>query len=217
MLNIFSIGHLRQTRLFQLFTIYLRYLIGSTFVIAAFGMGKVLKSFPIAADKNAPAHSISHLFETFTNAGLYWQFIGWSQIIAGLLLMTQKYSRLGAVVFFPIILNIFVITISYDFHGTPIITGLVLLANIYLLVWDYKALQFLLIDPSAEDLSTQKPDIISRRLWISTGFLLFATIVVLSILKIHLMILMLTCLLEGILALIFFLLSGRYVERYSRV
>lgn len=54
--------------------------------------------------------------------------------------MTQRFATLGAVVFLPIILNIFFITVSYDFKGTVFITGLILLATIYLLFWDYKKL-----------------------------------------------------------------------------
>ncbi|HET6668759.1 MAG TPA: hypothetical protein VFH15_00875 [Pyrinomonadaceae bacterium] len=43
--------------------------------------------------------------------------------------------------YFPLILNIFVITVSMHFTGTPVITGLMLLANIYLLCWDYDRLK----------------------------------------------------------------------------
>ena len=54
--------------------------------------------------------------------------------------MTQLFATLGAVLFLPIMLNIFVITISYYFAATPVITGLMLLANVYLLVWDWPRL-----------------------------------------------------------------------------
>ena len=46
-------------------------------------------------------------------------------------------ASLGVVLYFPIILNIFVLTVSIDFAGTPFITGLMLLGNLYLLCWDY--------------------------------------------------------------------------------
>jgi hypothetical protein len=54
--------------------------------------------------------------------------------------MTQLYAGLGAVVMFPIVIKIFIITISYYFAGTPVITGLLLLANIFLILWDYQKL-----------------------------------------------------------------------------
>jgi hypothetical protein len=202
------VGHLKQNMYIQLFTIYTRYLIGSAFVIAAFGMGKIINSFPIMTENNAPVHSIGRLFETFTHSGLYWQFIGWSQVMAGLLLMTQKFARLGAVIFLPIIINIFVITVSYDFQGTPIVTGLMLLANLYLILWDTSALQYILINPSrSKFIDEVDMKVMNKNLWAMTGLILFVTIVILSLLKINLALLMLTCLAEGLIILIYYLLK----------
>ena len=50
--------------------------------------------------------------------------------MANLLLLTQRYALLGALAYVSIMANIFVITLSYDFGGTPIITGLLLLAGL---------------------------------------------------------------------------------------
>ena len=66
-----------------------------------------------------PIDSAWHMFETLYRSGLWWKFLGLGQIIAGLLLMTQRFSKLGALMFLPIIANVFVITVSYDFRGTP--------------------------------------------------------------------------------------------------
>lgn len=82
-------------------------------------------------------------FKVISNSGLYWHFIGWTQIIAGVLLLTQRFTKLGALIFFGLILNIFVITVSYNFKGTSIVTGLMLLSAIYLLLWDVKSFQFI--------------------------------------------------------------------------
>ena len=46
--------------------------------------------------------------------------------MAGLLLLTQRCALLGALAYVSIMANILVITLSYDFGGTPIITGLLL-------------------------------------------------------------------------------------------
>ena len=46
----------------------------------------------------------------------------------------------GALVYFPIILNIFVITVSLGFRGTPVVTGLMLPGCLYLLFRDYERL-----------------------------------------------------------------------------
>jgi hypothetical protein len=80
-------------------------------------------------------------FEAMYRTGAYWQFLGWAQAIAGVMLLIRATSTLGAVLFFPIIANIFVITLSMDFHGTPVVTGGMLLANLFLLCWDWHRLK----------------------------------------------------------------------------
>uniref|UniRef100_UPI0035CBD39B hypothetical protein n=1 Tax=uncultured Nostoc sp. TaxID=340711 RepID=UPI0035CBD39B len=130
---------LKRLTTIQLFTIYLRYLLGTAFVFAS--IVKIQgQRFTTNSGSGAPINESWHLFETLYQSGLYWQFIGWGQCLAGFLLMTQLFSTLGAVLFLPIMLNIFVITISYYFAATPIITFLMLLANIYLLIWDWPRL-----------------------------------------------------------------------------
>ncbi|RZK26631.1 MAG: hypothetical protein EOO63_14460 [Hymenobacter sp.] len=103
-------------------------------------------------------------------SGLYWQFIGVGQLLAGLLLMTQRYARLGALLFLPIIANIFVITLSFDFGYTPVITGLMLLANLLLLWWEWPVLRVLLNQaPDALPASQLGPS----STWELTGLALF--------------------------------------------
>lgn len=84
---------------------------------------------------------VGFFFEAMYQTGFYWRFLGLCQITAAILLLIPRTSTLGALMFFPIILNIFIITISMDFRGTPLITGAMLLANIYLLCWDYDKLK----------------------------------------------------------------------------
>ena len=111
----------------QIIIIYTRYLLGGAFVFASIIKIKGLR-FTSDSGADSPIHSAWHFFETMYESGLYWKFIGIVQLIAGCLLMTQKYSKLGAVINFPIILNIFIITLSYDFNYTPLVTGMMLLA-----------------------------------------------------------------------------------------
>lgn len=135
-----SLEKLKRLVLIQVVTIYLRYLLGAAFVFAS--IVKIQgKRFTTDSGISSPINESWHLFETLYQSGLYWHFIGWGQCLAGFLLMTQLFSTLGAMLFLPIMLNIFVITVSYYFAGTPIITGLMLLANAYLLVWDWPRLK----------------------------------------------------------------------------
>jgi hypothetical protein len=80
---------------------------------------------------------IGYFFEAMYQSGFYWRFLGWSQLMVAVLLLVPATSTIGALVFLPIILNIFVITVSLHFTGTPVITGLMLLACVFLLCWDY--------------------------------------------------------------------------------
>jgi hypothetical protein len=160
---------LRQRLLMQLFIVYLRYLIGAAFVFASLIKIKGHR-FTTADGSAAPLHSAWHFFETMYQSGLYWQFIGVGQLLAGLLLMTQRYARLGAVLFLPIIANIFVITLSFDFAYTPVITGLMLLANLLLIWWEWPVLRVLLNQ-------TPNPlpalELGTGRVWELTGLALF--------------------------------------------
>lgn len=88
-----------------------------------------------------PESDIGGFFETLYRSGPYWRFLGLAQVVAGLLVLSRTTATLGALAFFAIMLNVFVITISYDFRGTPVVTGLMLLATVYLLLWDYHRLR----------------------------------------------------------------------------
>ena len=153
----------------QLFIIYLRYLIGFAFVFASIVK---IQGLRFTADSGAenPINTAWHFFETMYQSGIYWKFVGFGQLVAGLLLMTQKYAKLGAILFLPIILNIFVITISYDFRGTPFITGSMLLANILLIVWDWDTLKVLF---NKQPVFPKKDRIENNSIWIILGVLFF--------------------------------------------
>lgn len=93
----------------------------------------------------SPDTPIGYFFEALYQTGAYWRFIGAAQLLAAILLLIPVTTTLGAVLYFPIILNIFIITISLHFRGTPVITGLMLLGSLYLLCWDYNKLKYLIL------------------------------------------------------------------------
>lgn len=103
-------------------------------------------------------------------SGLYWQFLGIGQLLAGGLLMTQKYSKLGAMLNITVIANIFVITISYDFAFTPVITGSMLLAAAFLILWDWNELRVLVNLPP---IIIQTNTVEKQPIWMITGLILF--------------------------------------------
>ena len=163
-------NRLKSFFLAQIFIIYTRYLIGGAFVFSSIIKIKG-KRFTTYSQEDAPLGSAMHFFEVLYQTGGYWQFIGWAQLLAGFLLMTQRFAKLGALVNFPILLNVFLITISMDFGGTPLITGLMLAANLMLLIWHWGELKSLInlpYTPESKDQEENKP------LWAITGVLLFS-------------------------------------------
>ncbi|MEZ4416861.1 MAG: DoxX family protein [Gemmatimonadota bacterium] len=94
---------------------------------------------------------VGYFFDALHRTGAWWQFIGWSQFTAGVLLLIPATATVGAVLFFPIILNIFVITVAVGFTGTPFVTGPMLLAAFFLLCWDYDRLKPMVWPTSRRD------------------------------------------------------------------
>ncbi|WP_460502432.1 hypothetical protein, partial [Hymenobacter agri] len=151
----------------QLGIIYTRYLVGGAFVFASLIK---IKGHRFTLLPDTGVHSVGHFFEMMYQSGLYWQFIGWAQLLAGLLLLTQRFALLGALAYLPIITNIFVITIAYQFVGTPIITGLMLLAGLLLLAWDWNRLRVVANLPAVPETTSA---LFESRLWEALGLAMF--------------------------------------------
>ncbi len=216
------IAKLRSFEELQLFTIYTRYLIGGAFVIAAFNMGKFSgpwspgfspefleltqrKGIEIEPFDNLDA--FGQFWRAMGTSGMYWKFIGAGQVVGGALLMTQRLARLGAVIFFAIILNIFVITVTYQFVGTPYITGLMLLAVTYLLVWDLDALQPLYRSASRIQPVTPESGWIASPYWCWLGAVMMAAVISEYFLRINMVFQLLTAFFIGAIGLVIFLVG----------
>jgi len=137
-------ARVKQNRWLRRFTVLTRILLALGFIPS--GLTKV---FGNRFTLMGPESPIGYFFEALYQTGFYWRFIGMAQLVAALLLLIPRTVTLGALIYFSIILNIYVITVSLHFRGTPYLTGLMLLACIYLLCWDYDRLKNLL-RPSGE-------------------------------------------------------------------
>ena len=123
-----------KTKLFyRTFTWFTRILLSIAFIPS--GLKKVLglRFTNLGVD-----NPVGFFFEALYQSGFYWNYLGIMQVLCSILIIIPRTTYLAAVLYLPIIININIIVISMNFKGTPIITGLMLLANIYLLVWDYK-------------------------------------------------------------------------------
>ena len=128
-------GELRRNKWLRRFAIFCRIALALGFIPA--GFVKVTGERFTGLPSNNP---LGHYFDALILTGFYYTFIGTVQLIAALLLLIPRTALLGAVIYFPVILNIFVLTHATRFDGTRIVT-LMLLANLFLLVWDYDRLK----------------------------------------------------------------------------
>lgn len=122
---------LRTNRFNHWIIINLRYLLGFAFFPS--GLVKLLgeRFTRISTD-----HPIGYFFEALYQSGFYWNFLGLVQVTAGILLVTQRFATLGALLFLAILTNIWIITISLSFTGTWMITSLMMIAVLILIMWD---------------------------------------------------------------------------------
>jgi hypothetical protein len=95
----------------------------------------------------SPDTPIGYFFDAMHRTGFYYRFLGGCQVAAALLLLLPRTATLGALLYLPISLNIFIITISMSFRGTPVVTALMLLGALYLVCWDYPRLKSVVFTP----------------------------------------------------------------------
>lgn len=120
----------------QLFTAFVRCLLALAFIPPS--IPKILhRPFTGLPDTNP----VGHYFNALMATGFYYEFIGWTQIIAAALLLIPRTSHIGALMFLPIIVNIAVLTTSVGFVGTWLLTILMSFAGLWLFCWEYDRLK----------------------------------------------------------------------------
>ena len=128
-----SITHRRPL---QLFTVFTRLVLAVGFIPPS--IPKILhKPFTVLP----PDNPVGAYFIALYNTGFYYEFIGWTQLAAAILLIFPRTSHIGALMFLPIIANIAVLTTSVGFVGTWIITILMCSAATWLVAWEYDRLK----------------------------------------------------------------------------
>ncbi len=129
-----AIAHsaLHRYRFFYWFAWLTRVLLAVAFLPS--GLKKILgERFTVLEIENP----VGFFFEALYRTGMYWHFLGFVQLLVAALLLIPRTATLGAVLYLPVVVNIFCIVVSMHFIGTPVVTGLMLLGNLYLLLWDY--------------------------------------------------------------------------------
>lgn len=128
----------KENKWMRYFTVFCRIVLALGFIPS--GMVKIMGERFTALSVN---HPLGHYLEALYYTGYYYTFIGVLQVMVAVLLLIPRTSFLGAVIYFPIILNICVLAYAIRFEGTRI-TTLMVLACLYLLCWDYDRLKSIL-------------------------------------------------------------------------
>ncbi len=105
------------------------------------------------------------------NLGLLARFVGYAQVSIGYLLLTYRFRFIATIMLIPMLANIFIIVVSLHWQGTPYVVALLLLQNIYLLIYDRK--QYLhLITGKFANIETQNENKLSGNLICLLGYTL---------------------------------------------
>ena len=109
-------------------------------------------------------HPMGSYLEALHHTGYYYTFIGVAQVVAAILLLIPRTVALGALLYFPIIVNIWILSYALRFDGSFMTSPLMVLANLFLLVWNYDRLRYLLPLKSFSDMGLyKKPQKYSNR------------------------------------------------------
>ncbi len=160
------LDRLRGARWANLCVINLRILIGFAFLPAAL---KKLLDQPFTDPSNSgPFHDF---LDAFRATGAFYPFVGLVQLLAALLLSTQRFALLGALLALPVLSAIVVFVWStIGLRPTAVIASLMLLGIIGLLVWDIGRLRALVGRPA----DVAGPGPVPLTPWIWCGALVWA-------------------------------------------
>src|SRR6195256_115420 len=139
---------------FKRFAVFCRIALAASFIPAGY-LKIVGERFAAGLPSNNP---LGHYFDALHLTGYYYTFIGIAQIITAILLLIPRTALLCALIYFPIIVNICVLTYATRFDGTRGNT-MMLLASLFLLIWDYDRLKHILLfnQPKADTPVFKKP------------------------------------------------------------
>ncbi len=130
---------IRENRWFRYFAVFNRIALAAGFLPS--GIVKIMGERFTDLSNN---HPMGQYLEALHQTGYYYTFIGILQVTAAILLLIPRTVTLGAIIYFPIILNICILTFAVRFDGSLLSSPLMVLANLYLLCWDYHKIKFIL-------------------------------------------------------------------------
>lgn len=129
----------KSDKWFKGFAVFCRIALAASFLPS--GYVKIMgQRFAEGLSHNNP---LGHYFDALLSTGYYYTFIGITQVTIAILVLIPRTALLGTLMYFCMIINIGVLTYATRFHGTRIVTIMVL-ACLYLLIWDYDRIKHIL-------------------------------------------------------------------------
>ena len=122
----------RKNKWLGYFAVFCRIALAAGFIPS--GLQKVLGERFTTLSIN---HPMGNFLEAFYHTGYYYPFVGVMQVTAAILLLIPRTVTLGAFIYFPIILNICILSLAVRFDGSQITSPLMVCAVLFLLCWDY--------------------------------------------------------------------------------
>lgn len=132
-------NRVKSNKWFRYFAIFNRIALAAGFIPS--GLTKVFNERFTSLSVN---HPMGNYLEALYHTGYYYPFIGYVQVAAAILLLIPRTATLGSVIYFPLILNICILSLAVGFEGSLVTSPLMVLANLYLLCWYYDKLKFIL-------------------------------------------------------------------------
>ncbi len=150
----------KENRWLWLFSIFCRLALAAGFIPS--GIVKIMdERFASGLSAN---HPMGHYLEALHLTGYYYTFIGVVQLAAAIMLLIPRTATLGAFLYFPIILNICILTFATRFDGSLFTAPLMVLANLYVLGWNYEKWKYILPfnRPAISDGLTEKKSLSNK-------------------------------------------------------
>jgi uncharacterized membrane protein YphA (DoxX/SURF4 family) len=131
----------RSNRWLYYFAVFLRITLAFGFISS--GIVKIMgERFASGLSVN---HPMGQYLEALHHTGFYYTFIGILQVLAAILLLIPQTVLLGALLYFPIILNICILSFAVRFEGSILTSPLMVLGCLFLICWNYDKVKYLFI------------------------------------------------------------------------
>ena len=165
----------RSRRGWHLFAAMLRIFLG--FALLPSGLKKVIGE-PFTDPTNVgPFHDFLHAFYA---TGFFYPFVGTMQVVAALLLMSQRFALVGALMMLPIITTILVFCWSTAVYPTASVVTLMWFGTLGLVLWDVARWRGIFVQGGDSRPKVEAHERLETRLWERCGLAIFGVYLVVT-------------------------------------